>query len=259
MPIKTKLTTLTPSTERLKTTIQLISGGYSIREASPDGKLTVFPWDSEVSQWVIDTTNQDNDQFAARVVSRLTRLDQKVVDAFVASELMLVMLVARSLVTSGTLTYTAQCPHCGRRQAPSTIRVPHDLGKVGEKALDYRGVDLITLPTCGDELAVRPVLVRDQARLSDESYKRFGLSRNALQSIMGIVEVGGGTPDKLDELVTYYRALPPSDVEFLARKQRELSPALDLLVPHVCDNPECNKPFQHNLGLSYDFFLSSLQ
>ncbi len=258
MPIKTKLTSMVPAVERLKTTVSLISGGYSIRDVCPDGKLTVYPWDAEVSEWIVESqaTKRDDAGFSALVVQKLTRLDEVTVNRFVASELLLIMLVARSLVSDGTLTYSAVCPHCGAAQKRATIKVPGSLGIIGAKAPDYVGYDLVTLP-CGDEVKLKPLLVRDVTFIGPDLVRKYELSTAALQTLKAVIEVGGGTPDTIDELVTYYKALNPADSTFLAAKLREISPALDVMVPHACD--ECKKPFRYNLGLHYDFFLPSLQ
>lgn len=256
MPIKTSLPSLTPATERLKTTLTLISRGYSLPpEAAPGGAIMVYPWDAEVSEWVVESSEDAG--FSARVVGRLTRLPPDVVERFVASELLLVMLVARSLANDGTLSYTPRCPHCGAEQARCTIKVPGNLGVLGQKAEGYPGYDVIKLP-CGDELKVRPLLVGDVAKLTPDLGRRHGLSTAALQNMRSIMEVGGGTPENLEELVTYYKALPPVDVDFLRARLVELSPALDTLIPHVCDRVACRRHFRYNLGLNYDFFLPSL-
>lgn len=261
MPIKTTLPSLAPATERFKTTLNLISRGYSLpKDLVPNGAITVYPWDTEISEWIVDasaTVQRDDAGFSARVVGKLTRLPTAVVEQFVASELLLVMLVARSLTSNGKLSYVARCPHCGAEQAQCVIKVPDDLGILGQKPADYPGYDMIKLP-CGDELKVRPLLVNDLAKITPDLSKRFGVSNLALQNMRSIMEVGGGTPDNVDELVTYYKALPPADIDFLRAKLNELSPALDTLVPHVCDRASCQRSFKYNLGLNYDFFLPSL-
>ncbi len=76
MPIQSKLPNLTPSSERLKKIIKLISGGYSLKPDIPDGLVTVYPWDSEVSEWVMTAPRGKGDfDFTARVVRKLLRLE----------------------------------------------------------------------------------------------------------------------------------------------------------------------------------------
>lgn len=262
MPIQTKLKTLAPSTERLKTTITLISKGYSVRSALPEGELVVYPWDSEISEWLVNRASKTKDDMtlSADVVAKLTRLPGSVVDNFVASELLLVMLVARSLTTDGVIKYTAKCPHCGTTQKEATIAVPAQLGVTGEKSLEYPGYDEITLPSCGDLLRVRPLLVADIRRAREggntpETACILSLGTNSRHALLSITSVNGGTPDSLLELVTYYKALPPTDVGFLKARMRELSPALDTMVPQKCENPECEKEFKYDISMGYDFFL----
>ena len=71
MPIKTNLKTLAPAVERLKTQIKLISGGFSVRNMLPDGQLVVYPWDSEVSDWLVSraTKGGDDTSLSAEVAS----------------------------------------------------------------------------------------------------------------------------------------------------------------------------------------------
>lgn len=255
MPIKSKLPTLAPATERLKKTIELISGGYSLQPEIKNGMLTIYPWDSEVSQWAIDATNnsgRDNYDFSARVVQRLTRLSDALLERFIASELLLIMLVARSLVSDSVLRYTSTCPHCGTKQVESKIKVPDNLGVVGKKPTDYVGYDTITLPATGDELRVRPIQIGDVRRIAEVA---GSLSESGMLNAGSVVSVNGGTPDRPREAIEYYLALPPADVDFLQKYLRDNSPALDTAVPHICDNERCKKPFKFNLGLHYDFFL----
>lgn len=252
--LKTKLTDLTPSSERLKQTIILISKGYSLKPEVIDGKITVYPWDSEISEWVMAAERgKTNLEFTVKVVRKLLRMPESVVDRFVASELLLIMLVARSLVSGGVLKYSAVCPHCSTVQKQANITVPDQLGKIGEKSNDYAGWDELILPSSGDVLKVKPLLVADL--LAVLAAPNTDISENGLNNAASIMEVNGGRPDKARELIDYYLALHPSDVQRLQKHLKETSPALDTSIPHVCDSPKCEKPFQYNLGLHYDFFL----
>ena len=180
-------------------------------------------------------------------------------DKFVASELLLVLLVARSLTTEGQVQYTPKCPHCGTVHKPSFIKVPSELGVIGQKGPDYPGYDEITLPKANDVIRIRPLLVED-IRLAREAGGTLdtasmqGVGTNTRHAMLSISTVNGEKPDSLKELVTYYRARDPSDILFLKRKIRENSPALDTLVPHICDNPECAKEFKYDVSMGYDFF-----
>lgn len=253
MPLNTKLTSLVPASERLKKTITLISGGYSLQPEIKDGQLTVYPWDSEISEWVASSSRAQDPLFSATLVQKLTRLPSAVMDRFLASELLLVMLVARSLVTKGTVEYRARCPHCQAVQKLSTLRIPEELGVLGKKEAGYPGFDLITLPESQDQIKLRPLLVGHLKEM--EGLRPAALSESGANLAISIQEVNGSAPDSPKELFGYYLALPPGDVAYLRQKSNELSPALDTVVAHVCDSPRCEKPFSYNLGLHYDFFL----
>ncbi len=261
MSIRTKLPDLTPASERLKREIDLISGGYSVAPDVVNGKLTVYPWDSEVSEWIISRKAGGTDaDFTAQVLMKVTRLPERVVNNFVANEALLVMLVARSLVSNGQLHYTAKCPHCGTVQRPSSIKVPDQLDVIGKKEQGYVGWDMLTLPESGDILKVRPLLVADTRRAAElaGTDKGLGLSETAISTASSIAFVNDSTPDNAKELLSYYRALHPRDVDAIHKHLRENSPSLSTLIPHVCDSEQCQKPFSFNLGLNYDFFLPSL-
>jgi len=243
---------MTPSVERLKTTIKLPSGGYSLKPDIPDGNITIWPWDSEVSNWFLSMTRQGGSartDVPVQVVRKLTRLPEKVMNRFLVSELFLVMLVGRSLVNGGTLRYEAVCPHCTAKQKPSTIKVPDQLGVQAEKPVDYPGYDIVTLPEVGDELKISMLTV-EAAQLATDAAKN--ISEDGAHAAATIIEVGGGRPADIHETFKYYLALSPSDREYLNKKIRELEPGLDLEIPHACD--ACEKKFKFNLGLSYDFF-----
>lgn len=253
MPINTKLTSLVPASERLKKTITLISGGYSLHPEVKDGQLTIYPWDSEVSEWVASSSRAQDPLFSATLVQKLTRLPSQVMDRFIASELLLVMLVARSLVTKGTVEYRARCPHCQAVQKTSTLKVPEELGVLGKKDTWYQGFDMIKLPESEDEIKLRPLMVVHLKEI--EGRRPPNLSESGANLAASIQEVNGGAPTSPEELFSYYLALPPGDVVYLRQKSNELSPALDTVVAHVCDSSRCEKKFSYNLGLHYDFFL----
>lgn len=255
MALKTNLQSLVPSSERLKKQIKLLSGGYSLKPEIQDGRITVYPWDTEISEWVVGEADNNSHNFAACVVQKLTRLPSKVMDRFVVSELLSVMLIARSLTSEGVLEYRATCPHCKQLQSLTKLAVG-EMRALGEKAPDYSGTDEFSLPVSKDILKFRPLLVAD---LDVVATKRpSGISETGANTALCIVEVNGGKPDNPKELFDYYLALPPADVDFLREKVTELSPALDTVIPHVCDSKKCEKEFKWNLGLNYDFFLSRL-
>jgi hypothetical protein len=261
MPIVSKLSSMQNAAERLKRVIMLPSSGYSIRSYSVDGTITVYPWDSEVSEWMLEQSSErrgSSFSFMASVAGRVTRFSSSIIDQFVASELLLILLVARGLASNGRLHYTSRCPHCKRAQKQSEIVVPDALGVVGKKEIDYPGYEDVTLPESTDVLTVRPLKVIDVTSPSttptaENAMKN--LSQNTKNTLRAIIAVGGGTPEDVPELVRYYLALPLTDVAFLKRRLREISPGVDMLIPHECDFADCKLKFSFDLALDYDFFL----
>lgn len=257
MPIKTKLSNLQPARERLKAEIRLLSGGYSDRSLFPNGKVTVIPWDTEISEWFINL-NQENPSgvtLTTELVAKLTSHKPKEVGKFLASEVTLLMLVSRSLITEHYLSYRSQCPHCRMHQAETRILVPDHLEKVGEKPDDYPGYDVITLPISGDEVHIRPLTLDDEKAIEDRSpAQSAAISVPRARVITSIVSVGGGTPTDAVEIDTYLRALNPQDVEFIQESIDELTPHVNTRLKHICDNPKCTRSFDHELSLDPNFF-----
>lgn len=254
--IKSNLPSLVPSSERLKQTIQLISKGYALKPELAVGQLTVYPWDEEISDWMITSSRAQDPLFTVAVVQKLTRLPSPLMERFVASELLLVMLVARSLSTKGEINYKARCPHCQTVQASTTLKVPGEMGILGSKAEDYPGFDEITLPESKDKIRFRPLQVMHlRQAIEARAQMVASISENGANLALSIQAVNDTLPESPQELFAYYLALPPVDVAYLKQKSKELSPALDTHVPHTCDAEDCRSPFHYNLGLHYDFFL----
>lgn len=253
MALTSKLPSLVPASERLKQTITLISSGYSLKPEIGEGQLTVYPWDGEISEWVVSSARAKDPLFSVAIVQKLTRLPTVLMDRFVASELLLIMLVGRALTTKGGVEYRATCPHCQTVQQLSKLKVPGELGVLGAKANDYPGFDEITLPECGDVIKLRPLLVANLREVSE--VRPATISESGANLAASIQSVNGTVAATPTELFQYYLALPPADVTYLRKKSRELSPALDTLVPHTCDSEQCRQPFHYNLGMHYDFFL----
>lgn len=253
MALNTRLPSLVPTSERLKQRVELISRGYSLKPEIPDGHITVYPWDSEISDWVVTATSAQDKLFSVEIVQKLTRLPTAMMDRFVASELLMVMLVARALTAGQKLRYSARCPHCQAVQKESAVSVPGDLTVLGQKDSAYPGFDMITLPVTGDEIKFQPLRVAHLRALADKRPK--GITESGSNFALSIQEVNGSLPEKTEELFQYYLALPPEDVTFLQQKSKELSPALDTRVEHRCDSEACRQKFHYNLGLHYDFFL----
>jgi len=256
MAINTNLQNLTPRRERFKKEITLLSKGFSSPKAWPNGKLTVFPWDNDIDSWLTSASRKgmsDNAVFFG-LVSNLCDLNGGKIEDFVASEVLAVLLIARAIQSDCVLTYRAQCPNpvC-RGVEDATITVPDELGRIGEKTEAYQGWDEITLPVSKDVVRLRPLLIRDEMATEQRPEAERALIQDEQVNILkSIVSVGGGAPERIEEVLTWYRALAPADIrEFLAEREK-LSPHLDVRVPHQCE--KCHREFHHVLGLDKDFF-----
>jgi hypothetical protein len=256
MPIRTNLKSLVPRRQAFKKRITLPSHGFTNPTAWPDGQINVYPWDSSIDDFLLDSSRKSSARQTTLfdLVEKLCDLNGASVDEFVADETNIVLLVARALAQDGTITYTSNCPFCTAKSEES-IRVPDELSKVSEKKSDYCGFDVLTLPDSLDVIKVRPLVIKDERTVLERPAKdRLKISDNTLRTLLRIVNINDSTPDNLAELFTWFEALSPKDARDLEEKARELSPHLNTVIKHACANPMCGREFKHNLTFDQDFF-----
>jgi hypothetical protein len=253
MPIRTNLKSMTPRREAYKREITLLSRGYTDPVHWPEGKLTVYPWDSEIDEWMLENARKlSKEELIFNLLEKCCNLNGGKVADFVADEIYLVLLVSRARLTADKIRYFSLCPFCGHK-SEEEVTVPNELGPLGVKAPDYPGWDAIKLPECEDVVKVRPLVVLDErAIVNRPEEERKVISDGILRTIMRVVDINDSRPDKLDELVQWYRALSPGDANFLDKEGRRHTPHLDTAIPHKCD--ECNRDFRHSLDFNQDFF-----
>lgn len=254
MGIKTNMKDLKPRRQVYKREITLLSHGFSAPEHFPQGKITVYPWDSEIDAFLVDRSRNPEGNVILDLLQKCCNMNGCPVDKFVFSEIHPILLLSRALQYGGTVSYESHCPHCHARSMEN-INIPDDLRPAGLKAEDYPGSDTITLPVCKDEMKIRPLLVADhkklEARLPED---RALISDRVMQICLGIVEVGGGKPETLEEVAQWYAALDPVDCKFLEEQLTEQSPHLDTRIPHLCQT--CSRKFYHILQFDQEFFRS---
>jgi hypothetical protein len=254
MALKTNLTDLTPGREKFKQEIQLISGGYSCPKAFPNGKITVYPWDNEVDTWLVERSRRAGNQVTWELLKKVSDLNGCPVEDFVLGDLNTVLMVSRAITSNNIISLSPVCPHCRVENKPAEIRIPDELEKLGEKKLDYQGFDNVILPVSKDVVSFRPAQVKDEIQISetDDAKKMEMGGEDAMRALMLVTAVGGGAPDSLKELVTWWRALHPSDREFLLLEQDRLTPHLNQNVMFKCDF--CFRDFDYKLKIDRDFF-----
>lgn len=255
MAIKTKMQSLLPRREQYKKVITLMSHGYSNPTAWPDGLLTVYPWDSEMDAYLLDASRHDNPTTVLfDLLERCCNLNGGRVDDFVADEVNVVLLVSRALASDNIITYQSRCPFCGTRRQEK-VKVPDELEKVGEKSKDYTGTDLVTLPVSKEAVAITPLLVRHERLLAARTAEeKAQINDVEMRTMLAVVTINDTKPDTAGELARWLRALPPVDIRSLTEQQRILSPHLNTLLPHTCENPICRQEFSHLLTFDQDFF-----
>lgn len=256
MAIVTKLKDLTPAREKYRRKIKLLSGGLVNGDNFPDGQITIYPWDNTVDDWI--ATKMRKGAIKGRnilfsVVPKIADLNGCLLDNFVSSEVLLVLMVSRSILRNDQVTYQFECPHCGDT-GEATLKIPDQLEKIGAKDAGWPGYDLITLPGSQDVVKVRPVTVGEELKVLDrpESEKAKTCNDSIGRIIAGIVDVNGGKPDSPAEAITWINALPPGDLDYLIAEFDKTQPQLSTTVHHKCDS--CGKDFDHSLRLDEDFF-----
>lgn len=259
MPIKSNVDTSVSSRERYKQEVTLLSHGYANKSAFPDGKITVYPWDSSIDEWVRANSRKkiSDKMFTLELVKRLCNLNGCKFEEFVVGDASTVILMARSIRHDNHVTYSPTCPWCKSANAEENIAVPDDLERIGEKDANYGGFDVCTLPSSKDVVKLRPLIINDEILLDARSDEKKRLLSDELAHILcGIIDVGGGQPSSLDELLAWHAALHPQDQTFLAGFVQQVSPHLSADLEHVCDS--CERKFTFTLPLEdRDFFRSS--
>lgn len=254
MGINTTIKDLRPRKLVYKKEFPLISGGYTMRQVFPDGKVTVYPWDTEIDQYLIDEASKGGDEkVILGLLKRVVEFKDQPIDRFIFSEINSVLLVARAIQYGGNVSYTSVCPFCKNR-AEESVNIPFDLEPVGLKPKDYPGYDEITLPVCKDVVRIRPLEVADHLQIENRPEVQKAIPDSVMHTLVPIITVGGGKPETIDELLQWYYALPPEDVRYLSDMEMELSPRLNNQLEHSCDR--CGHLFTHTLQFNQKFFRS---
>jgi len=258
MPFQSKLKDLRPRRLQFQKRITLLSHGFTKPDSFPNGEITVFPWDTDVDDWLFERMKKgDQHMVMYDMAAKVCDLNGCPLDNFIVGDISTVLLVSRSLRYNSVIEYDAECPHCSFKSFES-IRVPDELGRIGEKSADYPGFDEITLPDCQDVVRIRPLRVRDERNISDrDEASRAMMTDHVARILTGIVTINEGTPSALEEVLRWWQAISPRDCAFLESEQKRLSPVLDSDIPHVCDR--CSKKFVHTIEFSKDFFRPSLK
>lgn len=254
MSIKSNLKTIVPARERFKVEITLLSHGYYAPEIFPDGKITIYPWDYMVDDWVIrEGKRLTGRKIMWALAAKLANLKGFPVENLAVGDQSTILLVARAIRCNNIVRYAPQCSFCGAVNAEDEIKVPNDLAKKGEKTSDFPGHIDITLPVTKDVVRIRPLFVRDEMFIDDYVSKspaeRDGpeLSAKILRTLLPIISVGGGEPDNIRQAAEWFSALPPVDTSFLDRQVVDINPELSSVIWHQCDS--CSKKFPVPLPL----------
>lgn len=257
MAIKTNVKDLTPRREALKEEISLLSGGFVNKKLFPKGKITIYPWDSEVDDWIVKRARQSNQHlFMHDLLGQIADLKGNPIPNFYLGDMYTCILVSRALKNKGSLSYISKCPVC-QTETTESINVPDDLEPLGKKSDTWKGFDTIQLPECKDKVSIRPLKIEDEIAVNirvessdnKHSSRKWGI---ALQ----IVTVGGEEPTNLAEVIEWFDAIPSADVDYLEEASDQLSPHLNQVIKHKCDKPNCGEVFDHRISFDQQFFRS---
>lgn len=252
MPIKTNLSIDIPSREKFKQRIRLISAGSCHPTAFPQGEITIYPWDIQVDDWVV-TRGKFSASSMYDIIPQIADMNGCPVDELYVGDATTILLVSRSLRHNCEIEFSPVCPHCEKTNKAEKVKIPDQLRKVGEKDVGWKGLDTITLPECKDEVTIRPLRVKDEKSIDLRSpEEQKAVATLTAHILLGITAVGGSSPDNLRELVRWFRALPPSDQDFLNEQVDKLHPRLDNDIQFQCDF--CQEIFTHTIDLSKPFF-----
>lgn len=253
MAIKTNLTSLTPRREAYKREITLVSGGFYAPKALPGGKITIYPWDTNIDAWFQERLRQAKRDLALwEVAEKVSNMNGVTYKDMPIGDILTILMVSRSILSDCVIEYTAVCPACARPH-PDKIKVPDELVPVGKKAPDFKGVDKIVLPDSQDEVELRVLSVGDELSIGDRADDEKAVLPDAIATILfSVASVGGGRPENKEEALAWYNALSPKDADYLRKMRTELTPQLDPDLNIKCDG--CGNKFTHSLELQRDFF-----
>lgn len=250
MAIKTNISG-TPSRELLKTEITVLSHGYYTNGRWPDGKITVFPWDSYTDDLLLRRVRDNASDVALYdLLPRLCTLNGVPLNSILVGDAQTILLVSRAARKSCKimLSYTSQ-----GKTKDTQIIIPDQLSKIAEKSADYPGYDTIILPDAKDEIALRPLTIGDMksvySRTDDE---KIQLPNKIMSALIAIMTVGGSKPDNPEELQHYWDAITPTDQQYIYDQQ-------DALYPHLSDTVELvdtdtNEKYSFKIDLDSKFF-----
>lgn len=255
--IKSNLSDRRPRREKFKKVITLVSGGFAAPTAFPEGKITVFPWDSTIDAWLTESAGKVNnsatrDRLLYEAMEKVCDLNGCALEDFVIGDVNTVLLTARSIPNGCRINYTTVCPKCAQEESDE-IAVPDELKPIGQKATDYKGTDSIILKDSRDAVEARPLRIRDVLAIDGRDHEaKKRLSDHVAHVIGPIVTVGGEKPDKIEELLEWYMALSPADASQLEKFIDETTPHMSQDLPHSCD--KCGHGWMHRLVLDQEFF-----
>jgi predicted Zn-ribbon and HTH transcriptional regulator len=253
MAIKSNIQDFRPTREKFSKKIRLLSGGFTTLDFFPKGEITIFPWDSKMDDWVVKNQGLPPNEFLVQAVQRVVPLNQCPVQKLVYSDVQTILLVSRAMRNNSVYAHQAKCPSCGFVHPEDIIRIPDDMEMVGVKADGYVGHDTFTLPDCNDEVSIRPLTVGDIQRLDQRTEIENSTVRRELAELLwGVVAVGGGKPDSLEELDRWYGALSPADQLHYNLMRRELDPHLSPEIKYQCNR--CKVEFSVPVQLDSEFF-----
>ncbi len=253
MPIKTNLKDLTPSRERLKVTMPLLSHGYTAPKSFPKGEITVYPWDNFVDDKLMELVSVEENEHRVMfdILPYVCNLNGCPIEDFVVGDVNTVLMVSRSIPKANRLTLHLTSPFNKSHHWTEEVVIPDMLEKVGEKTQGYKGYDVIELPVCKDVVAIRPLLVRDELNL----HKRDkSITERAARIVSGVVTINDTQAETLNEYAEWYYALEPKDQDFLEEQQELHTPHLSQKLEIEC--PSTKKTFTYSLRLDRDFFRS---
>lgn len=258
MAIKSNVKNYVPARQAFKQEIMLLSRGYANPEAFPEGKITVFPWDSEVDEWIQQRVRKANkNRLLWELCEKLCGLNGTKIEDFVVGDVHTVILVARSIIHKNQIRYSPVCPHCTTVNPEDTVVVPDELEKIGEKDADYPGWDVVVLGECKDHVKIRPLRVSDEIAIDSRTQEQKKVISDHLAHILAaIVTIGDGkeegAPESMQELFMWWQSLHPQDKLTLEQAQDQLFPHLGTSIRHQCET--CGREFDHELQLNQDFF-----
>jgi hypothetical protein len=236
----------------------LPSHGFPYPDAFPEGRITVYPYNSEVEQTIADEgiVPQERINKAVKCIAAFPEVFNT--DDLLVGDQYYVFAASRSMSGDAQYKFKTQCSSCGK-QEEHEFTLPNGL-PIKEYPATFKEPLTFDLPDLKDTIGIRFLRVRDEKQI-----RLFCKTRKQVHNEQGdititarlashIASVNDGQPDNLDEAYEYVKGLAGADFIKLRTEIQKSQPGLMQLLRVQCPHSDCNTVYTTVFPINADFF-----